>query len=316
MSSPPRRAAPQKTPFTHFLAPRYWGLWSVLISARLLSLLPVRMQHRVGAWLGRVGVRFFVHRREIARRNLAACFPELDEQSIDALVREHFENLGIALFETPTCWWSSDKRIEPLGEAEGVEHLERALEKGKGVILLTAHFTCLEMGARLMCRYTPLHVMYRRHDNPLMQEMLQRTRAAHAEHIFDRNDVRSLIRSLKRNKAVWFAPDQKPVGHHDSVLAPFFGVQALTNTSPARLARLTGAAVVPYFPERTADGRYRLHIGEALNDFPTGDDVADAARINALIEAHARRAPASYLWIHRRFKGRPPEYPDLYAGLR
>lgn len=310
------RSPPRQTPFTRFLGPRYWGLWLTFGVAWLASLLPIRVQHRLGVWLGRHAVPLFRFRREVARRNIAACFPELDARQVDALVREHFENLGIALLETPTCWWSADARLKALARPEGMAHLEQALARGRGVLLVTAHFTSLEMGARLMTQLTPLHVMYRRHENPLMQEMLQRTRGAHAEHIFQRTDVRSLVRSLRANKAVWFAPDQAPRSVHDRVLAPFFGVPALTNTSTARLARLTGAAVVPYFPERMADGSYRLVIGPALADFPSGDDVADAARINALIEAHARRLPATYLWIHRRFKGRPPEYPDLYEDLR
>jgi KDO2-lipid IV(A) lauroyltransferase len=311
------RQAPsiERVPLTRFLAPRYWGLWVMLAMARSVTVLPIRWQHRLGAWLGRMAVPWFSLRREIARRNLAACFPQLSTAEIDELVREHFENLGIALFETPTCWWASWERLYKLARPEGLEHLEAARARGKGVILYTAHFTSLEMGARLMCQYTPLHVMYRRHDNPLFQEMLKRTRASHAEKIFERTDVRSLVRSLRANKVVWFAPDQAPRGSQDTTLAPFFGVPAVTNTSTARLARLTGAAVVPYFPERMEDGSYRLIISPALEDFPTGDDTADATRLNALIETHALRRPATYLWIHRRFKARPPEYPDFYADL-
>ncbi len=303
-------------PLTRFLGPRYWGLWVLIAGARLLSLLPMALQRLLGRTLGRIGYYAFPFRRAIARRNLQACFPQADDAHIDRLLREHFQHLGIALFEIPTCWWAPDHRLLTLAEPVGLEHLQAGLAQGRGVVLLTAHFTCLEMGARLMCAYTPLHVMYRRHDNPLLQEMIRRTRGAHAEKIIERTDIRSLVRSLRANKAVWFAPDQTPRGGRDDVLAPFFGVPAVTNTATSRLAKLTGATVVPYFPERTADGRYRLIIGPPIEDFAEDDEVTGATRMNALIEEHARRNPSTYLWIHRRFKNRPDSLADLYAGLR
>jgi len=305
----------ERTPLYRFVAPRYWRVWLILAVMRLMYALPLRLQRALGARAGRLALRLLHERPEIARRNLAVCFPELSETERETLLVRHFESLGIAIFETAVVWWAPDARLRALAEPEGLEHLQAALARGKGALMFSAHFTCLEMGARLLCLYTPLHVMYRAHENPLWEEILRRGRDRHAEKVIRRQDVRQLIRSLRDNKAVWFAPDQAPRPSKDTALVPFFHEDAVTNTSTSRIAQITGAAVLPYFPERLADGRYRLIIGAPLENFPSDDHVADAARLNALIEARAREVPEQYLWIHRRFKGRPSPYRDLYAGL-
>jgi KDO2-lipid IV(A) lauroyltransferase len=125
-------------------------------------------------------------------------------------------------------------------------------------------------------------------------------------------DLRGLLRAFKRGQAVWYAPDQNH-GLRNSVFAPFFGVPACTLAATSRLAALSGAAVVPYFPRRLPGAAgYEIVILPALDDFPGADPVADAARINALLENHIRQAPEQYLWVHRRFKTRPPGESGFY----
>jgi KDO2-lipid IV(A) lauroyltransferase len=125
--------------------------------------------------------------------------------------------------------------------------------------------------------------------------------------------VRGLLRQLKNNQAVWYAPDQNYSGKQ-SVFAPFFGIAAATTSATARLAAASGAAVVPFFQERLPGTRgYRLVLEPALEDFPGDDPAADTARVNAVIEEHVRRAPAQYLWVHRRFKTRPAGEAPVYG---
>ena len=156
--------------------------------------------------------------------------------------------------------------------------------------------------------------MYKKHRNPLFEAVMKQARERNYERAIERHDVRGLLRSLKQGHAVWYAPDQD-FGAQHSVFAPFMGVMCATLAAPARLAKLSGAPVVPFFPQRLHDGSgYRLILLPALKDFPGGDDVADATRINDVIEQAVRRAPDQYLWLHRRFKTRPPGAAPLYPA--
>ncbi|HEX6834788.1 MAG TPA: lipid A biosynthesis lauroyl acyltransferase, partial [Rudaea sp.] len=111
---------------------------------------------------------------------------------------------------------------------------------------------------------------------------------------------------------LWYAPDQDMRGK-DSVFVPFFGILAATITATHHLARLSGAAVIPFFHRRNADGRsYTLRLEAPLSGFPGPDVSEDTARINALVERMVREAPEQYLWIHKRFKTRPPGTPAVY----
>ena len=180
------------------------------------------------------------------------------------------------------------------------------------MILLSAHFTSLEIGGRLLALRAPFHVLYREHKNPVFESVMRRARERHFEKAIPREDMRGLLRSLKENRAVWYAPDQNYGGEH-SVYVPFFGVPAATITTTSRIARISGAAVVPFFPRRLGHGRgYRLILHPPLEDFPGEDPAADAARINRLIEAEIRKAPEQYLWVHRRFKTHPDGKNVLY----
>ncbi|MEO5702907.1 MAG: lipid A biosynthesis lauroyl acyltransferase, partial [Gammaproteobacteria bacterium] len=152
--------------------------------------------------------------------------------------------------------------------------------------------------------------------NPLFEALMQRARAGYAERAIPRGDMHAMVRALKDNLPVWFAPDQD-FGHKHSIFVPFFGVAAATLTATARLAKLSGARVVPFFAQRMKDGNgYRLVLHPALGNFPSGNIEADTLRINQIIEAEIRRHPEDYLWVHRRFKTRPAGSPRPYAEYR
>lgn len=251
-------------------------------------------------------------RRRVARTNVALCFPDLTAPQQAALVRNCFKYAGMSLQETALCWWGTPRQLKPLCRIEGLEHLHAALARGRGVILLSAHMTCLEIAGRLLALQQPFHVMYKRHRNKLFEAVMRGARERQFERAVSHHDVRGMLQSLKENKAIWYAPDQD-FGRKHSVFAPFMGMNAATLTAPARLAKISGAAVVPFFPQRLDNGRgYRLVIHPAIDQFPSNDEVRDAARINTLIGQHVRRVPEQYLWMHRRFKTRPHGEPSPY----
>jgi KDO2-lipid IV(A) lauroyltransferase len=281
---------------------------------RVLSLFPFSWQLFLGRILGLLCSPIARYRLRIALVNICLCFPDWSPPQQKQLLREHCAALGMGLFETALAWWGSDKRVARLVEMEGMSHLKQALAQGKGVILLTAHFVHLELGARFIALQQPLHALYRPHRNPLFERFVYHKRLHHGQlPPIDRKDMRGLLRSLKQGHVVWYAPDQN-YGPKHSVLAPFFNVHTLTVTATSRLARLSGAPVVPYCVERLpGKANYRVTVLPPLNNFPSVDLTTDAVRINRLVESWVRRAPEQYLWIHRRFKGGSAGLEKLYS---
>jgi KDO2-lipid IV(A) lauroyltransferase len=296
------------------LHPRHWPTWLALATLRVFEPLPFALLVWLGRQVGTVAALLPLRFVRVARRNLELCFPQRSPKEREALLREHFRSVGVGMFETAISWWSSDARIRRLTHLEGREHLEAALSRGHGVILLSAHFTTLEIGARALCAQLPVNIMYRPTRNPVLERFLMLNRGRRAKRAIPRDDVRTLVSALKNNEPVWYAPDQS-YRKKGAEMVPFFGIPAATNTATSRLARMTDATVLPYFPERLPGARgYRMTIQPPLEGFPSKDPLADAQRFNEIIEAQVRRVPTQYLWIHRRFKGISADYPDYYGS--
>ena len=285
-----------------------WGLLGAMVA---LARLPWGVQRWLGRALGHVLRRTMGTRRHVAARNLALCFPDMDDAARDALLRAHFAALGTGLFEFARAWWGSVDAMQRDLRIEGMEHLDAARAGGRGVILVSGHFTTLELCGRLLCERAPLAGMYRPHAQGALEWAVKRGRLRYAIAMFGREELRPAIRHLKSGGILWFAPDQE-TRRGDSVYVPFFGRPASSLTSTHQLARLSGATVLAFAHARRADGGYTLRLAPAFTQFPTADATADTARVMDAIEAMVRAAPAQYLWIHRRFK-RQPGGGDPYA---
>jgi KDO2-lipid IV(A) lauroyltransferase len=295
-----------------FLLPQYWPAWLAIGLVWLFAALPYRVLLRLGAGLGWIARRVLWAQVRVVRTNLRLCLPELGEAERERILDEHFTSLGIAVCETALVWWAPAERIRALGRVEGLEHLDAALARGKGAILLAAHFTTLEITARLMTATRPTCAVYRETDNELIGVFLKWRRSAASKSAIPRDDIRAVVRALKGNETVWYAPDQA-YRKKGAEMVPFFGIPVATNTATSRLAQMTGAAVLPYFAERLPrTGGYIVTISPPLADYPSGDSIADATRVHALIEAQVRRIPAQYLWVHKRLKGLRDTDPDYY----
>jgi KDO2-lipid IV(A) lauroyltransferase len=295
------------------LSPRYWPSWIGIGVIWLIARLPYRLLFWLGRGLGLLTALLPGERRHVAQRNLEICLPQLTPSARATLLRASLADLGLMLVEFALAWMGSDRALARVPCAiEGLEHLDACREKGKGVLLVGAHFSHLELCARLVSQRMRIAGMYRVMDDPVFERCVLRARLHYAEAMFTKDELRASVRYLRRGGTLWYAPDQDMRGK-DSVFVPFFGVSAATITATHHLARLSGAAVIPFFHRRRHDGRgYVLRLEAPMADFPGGDVVADTARVNLLIQRMVDEAPDQYLWVHKRFKSRPPGEKALY----
>ena len=190
--------------------------------------------------------------------------------------------------------------------------MAHAQAQGKGVLVIGIHFSTLDLGGALHSLFFPADVVYRPHNNPLFERFMTRARSRIFGQAIDRHDLRGAVRRIKAGHTVWYSPDQD-FGRDVSVFAPLFGQQAATIRLTAKLARMTGAPVVPMMFHRNPDNAtYTIESLPALENFPSDDEVADATKVNQFIEQAIRKHPEQYLWLHRRFKTRPEGDSGVY----
>lgn len=295
------------------LHPRYWLTWVGFALWWLLAQLPYTWQLRLGRGLGWLLWHLAKRRRRIAERNIALCYPRLSAEEQARLVRANIESTAIAVFESGMAWFWPARRLRKLFTVEGIEHLQRAAQQGQGVLLVAMHFTNLDIGGAMLCLEHSIDSVYRPHNNAVYDYLQRRGRERHslATQLIPRHDVRTLVKALKAGRAIWYAPDQD-YGPKHSVFVPFLGVQTATITATAQLARMGNARVIPFVQTRLPGGGYSIRVYPPLENFPEGDDLADATRINTFIEARVRENPEQYMWVHRRFKTRPEGEPEIY----
>lgn len=309
-----RSSAESHRSLRSFWHPRHWPAWCLVAWLRAWAALPLPCSlanHRV---YGRATYSLARRPRHVARRNLELCFPQLVAADRERLVERHFESMGMSVAEIAFAWFAADRRIRDRFTIRGLEHVAAALARGRGAILYTGHFTSLELCGRPLRLALPnFTVMFSRRSNELLDEIQRRGRLRVAHEAVPSDNVRALLRALKRNAAVWYAPDQ---AHSHGELVPFFGEPAMTSLATVRLARLSGAPVVPFSYRRSDErGHYELEFHGPLLDLPSGDALADTRALVVRLESFVRAAPEQYQWLHRRFKGRPANWPDPYAAV-
>lgn len=307
---PPNRA---------FLAPRYWPTWLGIGLLCLLAWLPFRLRMAAGALLGHATRLCARERRYITDINLRRCFPELSEAEHTQLLRDTFVENGIGLIETAAGWIRSPQHFRSLARFPSQQVFEDALAQGRGVLLLGAHYSTLDFCANLLSLYFPFAVTYRAHKNPLFDAFMLRGRLRNCNGVFDRKDLRGALRHLKDGKVLWYAPDQD-YGPDKALFAPWFGQQAATITAGSWFASFNKSpALIVSHRRLTKEKCYILEAVPLPGNYPSGDDLADATLVNRMLEAEIRKAPAQYLWMHKRFKTRPggkPESPYIFIRTR
>ncbi len=285
--------------------PRYWPQWFGQAVLWLVVQLPYPVLMYLGAGLGWLSMKLLPRRVRIARTNLQLAFPEWDDATREACLKENFANVGRAIFETGIAWFWPDWRVRKIMHVTGAEHVEQAVANKHGMLLLSAHFMTLELNARMFGLLRPGVGVYRPNTNPVLEYAQYHGRCKSNKYLVDRADVKGMIKALRQGEALWYAPDHD-YGPHASVFVPFLGVSdAATITGTATLARVKNTVVLPCYNIRLPQGGYQLIIEPPLQNYPVGDDVADATLSNQVLEQAVRKAPEQYMWLHRRFKSRP-----------
>ncbi len=299
-------------------SPRYWSTWSLILCAYLIAYCPLRIQFALGRLFGKLlaSNRKLSH---IASTNISRCLPQLERAQQQSILKKYFKNQGVDLLETLTIWCRDGfKLFDQRVDVEGLDHLKDALDKNRGVILLSSHFSNVDMGGMLMAYLGDKHKLFRfsgtyqEQPNKLFDRFMTRGREQYFDDLIAVGNSRRIARELKDGKIVWYAPDMN-VASKNAVFVPFFGIPAATTTAISRLAKLGNAIVIPYAHYRVSDKhRYRVKIFPALTDFPSDDTVFDTQRVNRQLEDLVLEKPENYWWILKRFKTRPAGEEPFY----
>jgi len=290
---------------------------TALVGSKLLALLPLRFIAAISGPLSTVGWWLAKSRRRVALTNLRLCFPQLTDAEREAIARAHFRAYMQAALEHGFLWNASGARIRDYVTLHD-EHEWKRFREGdeqKPVIWLCPHFIGLDAAAIRISVDTSGCSIYSEQSNPDLDQLMLagRTRFGQSAIIARTAGVKPIIRAMKSGLPFYYLPDMD-FGARDSVFVPFFGVKAATITGVSRLAKLTGAAVVPVIATQRPGGRgYDVRFHPAWDNFPSGDDEVDARRVNAFIEDRVQENIPQYLWTHKRFKTRPPNEPGVYS---
>jgi KDO2-lipid IV(A) lauroyltransferase len=244
--------------------------------------------------------------------NLRLCFPDMDIRARKKLLHAHFKMFMRGLIERSLLWWGSAERINSLIRVEGVEHFEAV--KGQPMILLTPHFVAMDAGGQWIAQQVDTVCMYSKQKNLYLSDLLLQKRGRFRnQRLYARQEgLRPIIKGMRENMPFIYPPDQDQ-GVRDGDFIPFFGVPAATMTSVPRIAKMTGAKIVPSITRMLPGGAgYVLTFYPAWENYPSGDEIADARRMNEFIEQRILEMPDQYFWLHKRFKTRPEGEENFY----
>ena len=294
------------------LSIKQWPKWILVGCLWVVARLPVGVVFAVGRLVGFLGYHLAKSRRHITEANIAKCFPELSAHEQRALVRENFVHTGIGAVEIALPWLNPTRDLADRFKIEGLEHLNAAHDLGNGIVLVGAHYTTIDITSQPLGSLGFVDVMYRQNKDPVWESLQYNGRKTFFDGVVERSDMRQILKRLKQGRAMWYAADQD-YGIKHSVFAPFFGIDAATITVSARLASKTKSAVLMLHQFRDLKRKtWTLKFTPMLENFPSGDDLADATRLNAMLEAEVKSVPAQYLWMPRRFKTRPAGEASFY----
>jgi KDO2-lipid IV(A) lauroyltransferase len=284
----------------------------------VLRALPRRMARAAGVVIAAIAYVSHGRLRRVGRRNLELAFPKMPASQRAAVLRQEYRHLGWLLAEFCQMSTYTRETASLFIRTEGLDHYLGARDRGKGVFVLTGHLGAWELSSfyHSLAGY-PMGMVIRRLDNSLVDSLVNTIRCQHGNRVLHKDDfARGLIGAMRAGETVGILMDTN-MTPPQGLFVPFFGIEACTASGLARVALKTGAAVLPGFllwEER--ERQYVLRFGPELTLADSGDSEADAASNTALftavIEETIRQYPSQWLWMHRRWKTRPPGEPPLY----
>ncbi len=278
--------------------------------SRLLSLIPLRVLRGIGRVIGWLGYYAAVQRRRIALANLRRAYPEKDEAWVRRTARQCFQHLLMVITENIKTFRYSPQQIAAGTRQHGLENIRAASAAGKGVLGLSLHIGNWEwMSLAAGETYQPLFVVARTLDWPVIDKIVNDWRAKTGNSsIPRRNALRRILTLLRQGETVGILLDQS-TDWYEGVWVDFFGRPACTVKLLARLAIATGAAVVPIYNYRAADGKLDVYYEPPISTIDTGNPLQDVwdntQNYSRILEEIIRRRPEQWMWMHRRWKIRP-----------
>ena len=296
-----------------FIHPKFYPTWILILLMRIGVFIPFQFQVILGKAIGKLIYPFMKKLRETAYSNISNCFPEKKHPQVTLLVKQHFDAIGISLFETANAYYGSDRKIKKLLSINNKHFFSDALKDEGGIILLCSHFMPLMLGSRALLLENTIANVYRPQNNKLFDKVMVKGYTKNGAVMIKSKDTRSILKAIKNSLPIWYAPDQD-LGINNSVFAPLFGIETATASATARLAKNNNTRVIPYSFIRTKHG-YEMSFDKPIKNYPSNDPIKDATTTNKILENQIIKAPEQYLWIHRRFKTRPDGQENFYKDI-
>jgi len=304
----------RRKPIRKRYAPSVWPTWLLIGIAWVIARLPLSWIFSLGEGIGRLAYRIGGARRRITETNIRRCFPELSAEEQDQLVQDTFAAVSLGALEMAIPWLNPKRDLSAHFTVHGKEHLDTALAQGRGAILVGGHFAVMDAICQPLKQIGNIDVMYRFNKNPAWEWLQVQGRQRFFDGVIERENIRGTLKRLKQGRAIWYAADQD-YGRKHSVFAPFFNIPTATIVATSRFARLNNSPVLMMRQIRDrANMHWHIHFSPVLESFPSGDDTADATRLNQMLEDQIRQNPAQYLWMHKRFKTRPEGEAPFYSS--
>tara|TARA_R110000787_G_scaffold73495_5_gene163879 strand:- start:13297 stop:14226 length:930 start_codon:yes stop_codon:yes gene_type:complete len=307
-----KRKDRNKTDRLGHYSPRFWLSWLAVGLTWALAKLPYRAQHTISRWLSRLAIATGSSRVKTIRRNIDLCFPELPTQAREELIAKNLYSTIFMFFDLLAMVWGSKTSVLNRGHVSGEQHLHDALAMNKPIILVSCHATSFLLAFAKLSAITPYSAVYRRMDNPVLEKQLyQRAASKYPIETIHRKEIPYMLKQLANQGVVLIVPDQD-FGPKRSVFIQHFGIDTATITAIPQYAKSADACVLLVCSYREPNGHYVLQIDPVLDNYPSGDDLADTQLWSDWLEREIRKHPEDYFWLHKRFKTRPEDQQKLY----